>query len=112
MSSYIGTAAITRGRRGRLPGDRVRCGRPGREGPAHRPVDRRTDRARRKPVLARAHRHRGRAFGNHLRLRGGRGAGVFSLTAPRFAIAQLAKNSSEGLALSGQTLYSLNSSAR
>ena len=39
---------------------------------------------------------------------GGSG-GVFSLTAPRFTIAQLAKTSSEGLALSGQTLYSLNS---
>ena len=61
-----------RGRRGRLPGDRVRCGRPSREGPAHRPVDRRTDRARRQRGLAGAHRHRGRAFGNHLRLRAGR----------------------------------------
>ena len=48
-------------------------------------------------------------FGAHLRLRAGRGPGVFSLTAPRFGIAQLAKTSSEGLALSGQTLYSLNS---
>jgi len=38
----------------------------------------------------------------------GGSSGVFSLTAPGFAIAQLAKTTSEGLALSGQTLYSLN----
>ena len=39
----------------------------------------------------------------------GGNSGVFSLAAPSFAIAQLAKTSSEGLAISGQTLYSLNS---
>ena len=39
----------------------------------------------------------------------GGSSGVFSLTAPGFAIGQLAKTSSEGLAISGQTLYSLNS---
>ena len=39
----------------------------------------------------------------------GRGHGLFSLTAPGFAIVQLGKSWPEGLALSGQTLYTLNS---